>query len=199
MSSSCTHCRQINWAGLLPPTVEQMDDIVSGKSWNGVRKIAESQNPIERVSLGSLLRMQRDSATCPFCCLFTKIVKRQGAVYTDEEGEKSLVTEDVFFRADPDMCYYSYVMPAGSARDPAFIWKRLSLTAHHVNDPDWSLVYLDNIFQLTDIGTLISPARTYETQPHRTIQGLLFGGRQRSRTLDVELLRSWISNMFSST
>lgn len=181
-----------------PPTASQMDDILNHKSWNGIRKLAVSSTKIEKVYIGTLLRIQRDSATCELCCLFVDIINRQGAVYTDDKGERSLTEEKIFFRADNDTSYYGHILPHGFVKDPDFVTRRLCLAAHSLDDgppedPGITLAYFDNLVQLSDYGILSkNPSPTYRERPYEKVDGVLFGGRQRPLELDLDLVHSWI-------
>lgn len=199
MASLCSYCASINWDAMRPPTPAQMDDIINHKSWNGIHKLAESPNKIEKVYIGTLLRMRRDSATCELCRLFVDIIDRQGAVYSDETGEHSLDEEKIFFRANNDTSYYGQILPTGFSKDPEFVTRRLCLAAHSLDDgpPEDSgvaLAYFDNLVQLSDVGILSkSPTTTYENRQYEKVDGVLFGGRKRPLELDLDLVHSWMN------
>lgn len=146
----------------------------------------------DKVGLGTLSRIRKDSLNCPLCALFCHIVNRQGAVYQHRFAYKTLDSSDIEFRADPDLSYYARIIRLDSASRNSFVFRRLNLTAHATTSPDNVVAYFDNVLQVCDVGTLSGAVERSETRALRDAEKMPFGGRKRPLTLDLKLVHHWM-------
>lgn len=146
----------------------------------------------DKVGLGTLSRIRKDSLKCPLCALFCHIVNRQGAVYWHRLAYETLDSSDIEFRADPDLSYYVRIIRLGSASRGSFVFRRLNLTAHATTSPDNVVAYFDNVLQVCDVGTLSGAVERSETRAVGNAERMLFGGRKRPLMLDIKLVHDWM-------
>ena len=147
-----------------------------------------------KVNLGTSGRIREDALQCQLCSLFYDIIRKQGATYQHRSVYKKLDSNDVHFRADPDLCYYARIHAPDTNINGSFLLCRLSLTAHKVLSPDLVIAYLDNVIQIYDSGILKPPTEASTVQARRTEDEMVFGGRKRPPTIDIQLVRRWMRN-----
>ncbi len=190
----CSHCKQINFDALRGPPAIDIERLATGRAsdyWTGHRhaQVIPGTN-LDKVELGTLIRIRKDASDCPLCALFYQIINRQGAVYWHDSAYETLDSTDIQFRADPDLSYYAKIGGLNTASTEVFIFRRLALTAHAARSPDNAIAYLDNVLQVCDVGALSVPGP--EAQADHIARGMPFGGRKRPPILDLQLVHNWM-------
>ncbi len=186
--SLCDHCKQINFDALQGPSAMDMKDLAEGKIV-GERFAGKVQ---DKVDLGTFGRIRKDASKCQLCSLFYYIIQRQGATYQHRSVYKTLDSDDIHFRADPDLCYYARIEALNTDSNGTFVLRRLSLTAHKVLSPDSTIAYFDHAIQICDNNILKTPTEASTFQTHNTADEILFGGRLRPPTIDLQLVHRWM-------
>ncbi|KAL9126457.1 MAG: hypothetical protein Q9217_004495 [Psora testacea] len=169
--SLCGHCKQINFDALRGPSAIDLRDLAGGKI-AGERFAGTGQ---DKVDLGTLGRIHKDASQCRLCSLFYDLIQRQGASYQRRSVYRTLDSDDIYFRADPDLCYYARIQASGTNSNGSFILRQLSLTAHKVLSPQNTIAYFDNVIQVCGDGILKAPAEASTVQARNTVNGMLFG------------------------
>ena len=190
--SLCDRCRMINFDALRGPSDTDIDRLTRREAPNHRHAPISQGTSLEKVDLGTLSRIRRDSSSCPLCALFYGIFQRQGAVYWHHLASKTLDSPDIFFRADPDLSYYVKIGGFDVGTDESFVFRRLDLTAHMVHSPDNAIAYFDNVIQVCDVDTLSVVADDPAMQSHRIAKSMPFGGRRRPPLLDLYHVRDWM-------
>ena len=131
----CTYCRQINFNALRGPSAADMEHLTTSDSTGERFAQTLSGTNHDKVGLGTLSRIRKDSLKCSLCALFCHIVNRQGAVYWHRLAYETLDISDIEFRADPDVSYYARIIRLDSASHNSFAFRRLNLTAHATTSP----------------------------------------------------------------
>lgn len=188
----CSYCSKICFEALRSPYTYEIEDLLSGKFTGLLLSGAKAGETISKVSLGTLSRIKRDSATCELCALFHHIISRQGCVYN---GDQTLNAENIVFRADPDVSYYGYISDRRKQGGTTWIPRRLSLMAHFVDDQQGTAIaYFDHVLQACEVDVGLSTAGGIDDHlcDGRRGQGMEFGGRRKPYVVDIELLKSWI-------
>ena len=148
-----------------------------------------------------LNRISRDASRCTLCSLLYRIIKRQGAAYQHGSDFEGLDSDDIQFRADPDLSYYARITLAEGSSSPSFVLRRLNLTAHArspADNHDWNfpVAHFDYVLQICNPGTLLAdPTTNTPMSTDWTSVDMLFGGRRRSPTVDLRLLHRWMTDM----
>lgn len=146
----------------------------------------------DKVGLGTLSRIRKDSLNCPLCALFCHIVNRQGAVYWHRLAYETLDSSNIEFRADPDLSYYARITCLDSASRSSFVFRRLNLTAHAITSPDNVVAYFDNVLQVCEVGTLSAVVERSGKQAPADTEKMPFGGRKRPLILDLKRVHDWM-------
>ena len=184
----CQYCSRIDFDLLRGPTIEEINDIVCGKSRGGIFARGDDAKVEKKIDLGSLGDIRKRAARCSLCLLLLGIINRQGAVY---KNGRSLDAESIFFRADPDLCYYGAISsPMRKGAGTEFIFRRLNLTAHEVQSRD-AIAYFNHLIQVCAIEQSSLPDIPHHGKQSQTSKHL-FGGRKRSLELDLNLVRKWM-------
>ena len=196
-ASLCSYCEKISFDALRGPSKADIEDLGDGEP--GERFIRTAIERQVKVGLGTLNRILRDASSCTLCSLFYRIIKRQGAAYQSRSALKTLDSDDIQFRADPDLSYYARITLAEGSSSPSFVLRRLNLTAHArlpVDNHDWNspVALFDHVLQVCNRGTLSAvPNNNTPMSTDWTGVDMLFGGRKRSPTIDLQLLRRWMT------
>ncbi len=178
----CGHCKQISFDALRGPSAKDLEDLANGKIV-GERLLSTGQVKVE---LGTLARIREHSSECQLCSLFFDTIQRQGATYQHRLVYKTLDSEDIFFRADPDLSYYARIGALNTKGTGTFVLRRLSLTAHKVLSPDYPIAFFDHAIQFCDNNILDKAAEA------STADGTFFSGRKRPPTIDLQLIQRWV-------
>ena len=190
----CNYCKQINFDALRGPSAADIEHLISSRG-TGERfaRVLPGTNH-DKVVLGTLSRIRKDSSNCPLCALFCRIIDRQGAVYRHGLAYETLDSSDIEFRADPDLSYYARLISLGTSTTgtETFVLRRLNLTAHAAPSPDNSIAYFDNVLQVCDVGTLSAPLNHPATRTNPVADRMPFGGRKRPLKLDLQCVRDWM-------
>ena len=197
MLDLCSCCAQIPFHVLACPFLSDID--IARTARIGGRKF-RPYLPTDRhgrdwaegkasVSLGSLSRIRRDSSICGLCRLISRTIHRQGAVYMHD---KAIPTDDqATFYANTDREYYGFVTVSpldgeGDYGECYFVLRRLSVSGelhdHDAGQGSPPYVAFSHILQA------YQPVSGTAVEGH----GMLFGGRIRPQTIDLDLLRRWI-------
>lgn len=188
----CSRCKQINFDALRGPPATDIERLATGRaSDHWTAQVIPGTN-LDKVELGTLIRIRKDAADCPLCALFYQIINRQGAVYWYDSAYETLDSTDIQFRADFDLSYYAKIGGLNTASTEVFVFRRLCLTAHAPRSPNYAIAYFDHVLQVCDVGALSVPARDPETQADHIARGMPFGGRKRPPILDLQLVHNWM-------
>lgn len=190
--SLCEVCKEINFDALRGPSVIDVQDIIAARFEGERFATVKPGTSHEKVTLGPLRRIKKDAQRCSLCSLFFRIIEMQGAIYQHNSAYATLDSNDIMFRADPDLSYYARIIGVNDSRGGHFVLRRLNLTCHSKNSPDNPVAYFDHLLQVCNVGTLSNFSNGLAIQPHRTEISMPFGGRKRSPKLDLELVRSWM-------
>ena len=185
----CSRCGDINFDALRGPPAIDVERLASGRGPHHRLAQVKPGTSLEKVGLGTLSRIRKDSSDRPLCALFYQIIIRQGAVYRRDLAYHTLESSDIQFRADPDLSYYAKIGGINSTSTDIFEFRRLSLTAHAELSPDNAIAYFDNVLQVCDVGTL---AEDPATQAHHRTERMPFGGRKRPPSLSLQLVHGWV-------
>lgn len=185
----CSYCTKISFDALRTPYAHEIEDLLSGKLSGLNLSQAKGDEAASKVPFGPLSRIKRDSSFCELCALFSHIISRQGALYNEDQ---TLDTEDIVFHADPDVSYYGYISDARKTNSPTWVPRRLSLNAYHVNDLSSAIASFDHIFQACEIEASLSTSSGVRSDGEKSASKMLFGGRRRPHSVDVELLKRWM-------
>ena len=188
----CSRCEQINFDALRGPSAADIEHLTTSTGTSERFAQVAPGTSQEKVGLGTLSRIRKDSSYCPLCALFLYIITRQGAVYRHHLAYETLDSSDIEFRADPDLSYYARLTCLDATGTENFVFRRLNLTAHAATSPDNPMAYFENVLQACDVGTLSAPVEHLATQVNRTAERMLFGGRKRLLTVDLQLVHKWI-------
>lgn len=191
--SLCGICKNINFEALRTPSAADVEDIVAGRITGERSADMESRAGQDKVTLGPLSRIRKDSLTCPLCFLFLQAIESQGAVYAPHSAYETLDTHEIFFRADPDLSYYARIFGVDNTRTGCYVLRRLNLTGHLVSSPDYALAYFDNVLQVCSVGTLTDNDDDIAMEAQRIEAIMPFGGRKRLPILDLRLVHRWVS------
>ena len=194
-ASLCSYCEKICFDALRDPSKADIEDLGDGEP--GERFVRTADEGQVKVGLGTLNRILRDASSCTLCSLFYRIIKRQGAVCQHRSAFKTLDNDDIQFRADPDLSYYARITLAEGSSGASFVLRRLNLTAHArlpADNQDSSVAHFDHVLQVCNLGALSAvPTNNTPMSTDWTGVDMLFGGRRRSLTIDLQLLRRWMA------
>lgn len=188
----CTHCRQIDFNALRGPSATDMEHLITGDGTGERFAQVLPGTSHDKVGLGTLSRIRKDSLKCPLCALFCHIVNRQGAIYWHRLAYETLDSSVIEFRADPDLSYYARITRLDAASRNSFVLRRLNLTAHATTSPDNVVAYFDNVLQVCDVGTLSGAVERPETRALGDAEKMPFGGRKRPLRMDLKLVNQWM-------
>jgi len=189
--SFCENCSKINFEAQRTPSESDITDLLAGNT-NGLRfPNSENKAPLEKISLGTLQRIRRDSSTCALCAIFCHIIDRQGGFY---QSHRSLDHPNIVFRADPDS-HYGNITTLNPDSSHGYRIRRLGLYGYEAENVDkYPLAYINHILQACPAGAIAStPSSGNEFVAGAKESRMLFGGRQRPLTVDLDLLKLWIS------
>jgi hypothetical protein len=132
--------------------------------------------------------MQKSSSRCKLCRIFYNVIRRQGSVYMHDRPIPT--DERAVFYAEAK--YYGFVTVSpldgeGNTKDCYFFLRRLCLKG----------VFRDEVTGQEDLhgfAYLNNIAQPYQPDMDMVLenQKMLFGGRIRSQTIDLDMLRRWI-------
>ena len=186
----CEVCKEINFDALHSPSVNDVQDIIAARFEGERFATVKPGTSHEKVTLGPLSRIKK-GAPRSLCSLFLRIIEMQGAIYQHNLAYATLDSNDIVFRADPDLSYYARI-GVNDSRGGHFVLRRLSLTCYLTSFPDNPVAYFDHLLQVCNVGTLPDFGNDLAVQPHRTGTSMPFEGRKRPPKLDLELVRSWL-------
>ncbi|KAF3763016.1 hypothetical protein M406DRAFT_73671 [Cryphonectria parasitica EP155] len=200
----CTSCSQIEFSALATPTLADIHraqrDIRRGIGfWPRVLPDGTWKGPgeppvVRKVNLGSFERIERDSEHCELCAVIVDVVRQQGGYYAPNNALPT--GDEVHFWADPTS-HYGHI--TDSAEDIESSWneayfkmRRLAITASR-SDTEVSLAYFDHVVQPCRVGA--SKVLDIKQQPPAE-DDMLFLGRMRPPTLNMDLPRRWVEFTF---
>ena len=116
-ASLCSYCEKISFDALRGPSKADIEDLGNGEPGERFARTAIER---QKVGLGTLNRMLRDASSCALYSLFYRIIKRQGAAYQHRSAFKTLESDDIQFRADPDLSWYAKIKTRRRIKQPFF-------------------------------------------------------------------------------
>lgn len=212
MSSLCNHCSQIPFYYLSCPTASDIRKArhAAKTESNIVREYAgkklPKRRPLKTIHLGTLSRIHKNKELCGLCGLIYHVIQQRGA----PPG----VDETHFMNCDHihwfvKFSIYSWISESNS---DSITGRDLEIHRLDLGAMGWSdggkdsgyitacndricveevLVFYVNIVQACHIDEFMQGLRSPETGVDD--QRMLFSGRQRPETVDLHLLRSWIT------
>ncbi|KAF2491599.1 HET-domain-containing protein [Lophium mytilinum] len=220
MANLCSACAQIRFLDLCCPTAPDIHSARKAQKANlkyfkapPFRVFsAEHSPPDQIVPLGSLGQIRRSSTQCSLCYLIHRVIRHRGAYIL---GNRPIQDDDdniIFFAITGILASYGNVTEsmsdttANGCPDKLFDFRRLCLTVHFKEDTVFegifvehyrALAFYNHIAQVCHVDSfegdsgaklLIGNTASEFENPR-----MLFSGRKRPDTVDIKLLRNWMS------
>lgn len=197
----CKYCSQIEFSALATPTLADIhrarESIKKGIGFwprvlpDGIWRGPKDPPNVNRVNLGSFTRIERDADQCKLCAVIVDAVHRQGGYFAHDKALPK--GDEVNFWADPCL-HYGHITDSpedieSSWGESYFKLRRLSIVACKTDTGD-TLAYFDNIVQPCNVGASKSLDLL---ESHAEEDEMLFLGRKRALTLDMNMVRRWMA------
>lgn len=211
MATLCDHCKQIPFSRLSCPTAS--DILKARQAVKNNKKVSKGlpfcETPSDSdhrdlyIPLGSLRRIRKDKGFCGLCGLIYHVIQQRG----DPRG-----MDNTQFLNDEDIAWFASITVFADVTesisdhsnngcpDSHFHLRRLGLSMDFKNrtrldgtilpEGEKSAVYR-YVAQACHIDEFMHP----HSSPEARVDGqrMLFGGRERPETVDMGLIRSWIT------